>query len=372
MDGMALYIHVPFCVKKCAYCDFTSFPGRERDMAPYFARVCEDMRAQAERLGRARVSSIYIGGGTPTLAGAEAVDKVVRCAREYFDVAEDAEISMEANPGALDEGELSAYRTAGINRLSIGVQSLSDDMLRKIGRIHTSGQAVEAISRAREAGFENINIDLIYALPGQSIDTWRDTLKRSVDLAPDHISCYSLIVEPNTPLYHEVESGIVNLPDEDIIISMQLLSANELLAAGYERYEISNFALPGRECRHNLVYWTRGEYLGLGCAAHSLIEGTRIQNTDSLDEYLSGKSELAREVMSIGDVREEKIMLELRMSRGLDLALFARDCGEDLAVSRASEIESLISGGFLELDDGFLRATVRGMDVLNAVILRLV
>ena len=235
----------------------------------------------------------------------------------------DAEITIEGNPGTLTPEKLAAYRRAGVNRLSLGAQSFDDGLLKSLGRIHTAAQIGEAVAMAREAGFDNINLDLMYALPGQGMAQWRDTLDAAVALGVEHISAYSLIVEPGTPMAARVASGTAIVPDDDAVNAMQRAAIDRLSAAGYRRYEISNYARPGFECRHNLVYWNRGDYLGLGCAAHSLLGGRRFHNPDSLDEYLSGGRRQDEVRLTPQDAMEETLMLSTRTVRGLDLAAWA-------------------------------------------------
>ena len=364
MADFALYLHVPFCRSKCAYCDFSSWAGREAQMEPYLRALHAEIRTQGARFAPGRVvSSVFFGGGTPSLLPGDAARGLMDSIRAAFCVSPEAEVTMEGNPGTLTEENLCAYRAAGVNRLSLGVQSFSDELLRRVGRIHTARQAADAVRLARSAGFENLNLDLMYGLPGQTEEDFVRSVEQAIDLNPGHLSLYALILEPGTPLWRRVQAGECALPDDERVLAMQHDAQARLERAGYRRYEISNYALPGRECRHNLLYWRRGEYLGLGCAAHSLMEETRFANPDSLEEYLAGKRADEEERLSAADQFEEQVMLGLRTRDGLPLPLLQ---------GREQALERLVRGGFLEVRAGRVCATQQGADLLNAVILELV
>ena len=377
MKPLSLYIHVPFCAKKCAYCDFASYPGRETDWRRYFDEIATEIRLWSGETDfgllseRYRVISMFIGGGTPTLVDAGYIGRVIDACRAIVPFEADAEITIEGNPGTLTPEKLAAFRRAGVNRLSLGAQSFDDGLLRSLGRIHTAAQIGQAVTMARDAGFDNLNLDLMYALPWQGMNQWKDTLDAAIALGVEHISAYSLIVEPGTPMAARVASGTAIVPEDDAVNAMQRAAIDRLSAAGYRRYEISNFARPGLECRHNLVYWNRGDYLGLGCAAHSLMGGRRFHNPDSLDEYLSGGRRLDEVVLTPQDEMEETLMLSTRTVRGLDLTAWARAFGTPFARGRERALDRLENGGLIETGDGFLRLTMRGMEVQDAVVLEL-
>ncbi len=377
MKPLSLYIHVPFCARKCAYCDFASYPGRETDWRRYFDEIATEIRLWSGETDfgllseRYRVISMFIGGGTPTLVDAGYIGRVIDACRAIVPFEADAEITIEGNPGTLTPEKLAAFRRAGVNRLSLGAQSFDDGLLRSLGRIHTAAQIGQAVTMARDAGFDSINLDLMYALPGQGMNQWKDTLDAAIALGVEHISAYSLIVEPGTPMAARVASGTAIVPEDDAVNAMQREAIDRLLAAGYRRYEISNYARPGFECRHNLVYWNRGDYLGLGCAAHSLMGGRRFHNPDSLDEYLSGGRRLDEAVLTPQDEMEETLMLSTRTVRGLDLTAWARAFGTSFARGRERVLDRLENGGLIETGDGFLRLTMRGMEVQDAVVLEL-
>ena len=368
-SSLSLYIHVPFCASKCAYCDFASFPNREGEWGRYFEALWDELAGWRTRLAGREVATVFFGGGTPTLVDAGYIVETLRRAREILPFAPDAEITLEGNPGTLTPDKLAAYRRAGVNRLSLGAQSFDDGLLRALGRIHTAAQVAEGVAMAREVGFENINLDLMYALPGQTMVQWEATLDAAIALGVPHLSAYSLIVEEGTPMAARVARGDAVIPGEDAVNAMQREAVARLAAAGYGRYEISNYAKAGHACRHNLVYWRRGEYLGLGCAAHSLLNETRFSNPASLEEYLAGRRELDRQAILPGDAMEETLMLATRTARGLDLSAWEDAFGAPFG--RGAALRRLERGGFIEIDHGFLRLTLRGMEVQDAVVLEL-
>lgn len=362
---LSLYIHIPFCKSKCAYCDFASFPGREAMWEAYFAALCGEIRAAK---GDAhRVETVFFGGGTPSLVPEAYIAGALAAAREAFPFAPGAEVSLEANPGTLTMEKLRAYRTMGVNRLSIGVQSFDARLLKDIGRIHTPGEAVEAVRMAKAAGFANIGIDLMYGLPGQTMGAWEATLETALSLPITHISAYALIVEEGTPM--AAREG--ELPGEEEVLAMQRRCTRALAAAGFARYEISNYAKAGFACRHNRVYWRRGEYLGFGCAAHSFFGGERFRNASDLEGYLRGARGLERERVDGKAAREETVMLATRMGEGLSLENWREDFGEDFASGREKVLEELRRAGLLEIADDRVFLTEKGMEVHNAVVLAL-
>ncbi len=371
MKPLSLYLHIPFCVRKCAYCDFPSYPNQSHHLPEYVDALIREIRTAARRYPDRLVKTIFFGGGTPSLLSGEQMQLLMNAVRACFTVSEDAEISMEANPGTLTLENLIEYRKAGINRLSIGVQTLSDRLLRTVGRIHTRSDAIEAVHLARSAGFKNINLDLMYGLPDQSEEDFAETIRDALKLDVEHLSMYSLIIEEGTPLCAWVESGKLTVPDDEMTLSMQHAAAEILSRHGMHRYEISNYAKKGFECRHNLVYWQRGEYLGLGCAAHSLMEECRFSNTPDLKEYLSGVREVDRQPLDFNDVLEETVMLSLRTSEGMHMDEYRMLCGVDYPAKKRV-IDRLIAENMAKLENNRLSLTERGMDVLNAVIEALV
>ena len=371
LKPLAIYIHVPFCARKCAYCDFASFAGREDAWSDYFAALRAEMDAWADRLRAYEARSVFFGGGTPSLVPATYIEGALDHLRGLLPFAADCEITLEANPGTVTVEKLETYRRAGVNRLSIGVQSFDEGLLWNLGRIHTPEQAEDAVRMAAEAGFDNLSIDLMYALPGQSIAQWSDTLARAVALPIKHISAYSLIVEPGTEMERRVESGAAILPDDDLVNEMQRMAVQRLAEHGLARYEISNFARPGYESRHNLTYWQDGDYLGLGSAAHSLVENERFSNPPELARYLAGERMCERTERSLRDRREEMLMLSTRTVQGMNLARWQAEFGEDFAETHARQLRKLENYGLIEIEGGFLRLTPVGLELQDSVVLEL-
>ncbi len=363
MEPIALYLHIPFCMQKCAYCDFASYVGQETQVARYCMVLAREMARGAQRYGRRQVRSVFLGGGTPTLLTGGQVTSLLDAVRACFDVLPDAEITMEGNPGTLRADDVAAYVAAGVNRVSLGAQAAQSGLLVTLGRIHRWPDVQRGVAMLRAAGVGNINLDLMFGLPGQSMDEWCDTLDNALALAPQHLSCYGLQVEEGTSLATQIRQGLcLPLPSEDDERAMYHLARRKLEAAGFAQYEISNFARPGFQCRHNLQYWHCGEYLGLGCAAHSYMDGQRFGNTPSLKAYLSsrGAAEVERGTVSDADARGERLMLGLRLTEGVP----ADWVGDKLA--------GLVARGLLEETGGRARLTARGMDVQNTVLVELI
>lgn len=361
MSACAVYIHIPFCARKCAYCDFASYPGTTKQArAAYVDALIEEICSFGG--GRA-CGSVFIGGGTPTLLEGEQLARILHAVRQTFVVAQDAEITVEANPGTVDADKLRQLRAAGVNRLSLGVQSADDGLLQALGRIHRWQDAVDAVALARECGFENLSVDLMYALPGQTKAQWQQTLEQAAVLPITHISCYSLILEEGTPLYDAVQAGEMQLPDEDTALEMHRMTLPTLQQHGFERYEISNYCRDGQVSRHNCVYWQRGDYAGFGCAAHSLVDGVRYANPASLAEYMAGTRRIDAAQMSRQDALEETLMLTTRMARGIDLEDFATQFGDRLEKRCARTIAMLRKNGAAEIADGRFYLTERGLEV---------
>jgi len=392
----SLYLHIPFCVKKCRYCDFLSGPQDEETRERYTRALINEIKMQTICPTGSPVDTVFFGGGTPSVLSGSQIDRIMEALHSFFSIQEDAEISMETNPGTADDEKLRVLKTAGINRLSLGVQSMHDRELALLGRIHTAGQARQTFEKARKAGFDNINIDLMSALPGQSLESWADTLEQAVRWAPEHISAYSLIIEEGTPFAAMYENGsLPTLPDEDTDREMYHYTGSFLAEHGYQRYEISNYALPGRECRHNSGYWTGHPYLGLGIGAASYVNGTRFSNCTDLREYLevlgrqkdradateqtdkakqaekTGIASLIRtdlHSLSAEEQMEEFMFLGLRMTKGVRSAVFTERFGKSIEQVYGRILERHISQGVLEKTPGGYRLTDRGVDVSNYVL----
>lgn len=374
-----LYIHIPFCRKKCAYCDFVSFGGCEQDaFEQYFKALFREIDLISPMLPKKEFETVFIGGGTPSLLPSGMIPRLAAKLRENFAFPADAEISIECNPESVSLEKLVQYRACGINRISFGLQSADDAVLKAVGRIHTAADFFRAFKLARQAGFDNINVDIMHGLPGQSSESYLDTIRRTAELGAEHISSYALILAEGTPLFETVRNGSIELPDEDAVADMEDAGFDLLRSFGYERYEISNFALPGRECRHNLNYWANGDYLGLGLNAHSALhvngKWVRFANKAELGGYNAALNdgklpvEMTEEI-SRGDEMFECIMVGLRKIKGIDRAEFAQRFGIDPVEHYASAVSDAVLAGNMEVTDDSMRLTQRGLDFQNEVLL---
>ncbi len=364
---MEIYIHIPFCIRKCDYCDFLSGPSGPEEQADYVQALLREIQAVEEGEGRS-VSSIFIGGGTPSVLDERLLGDILREIRNRFKMEEDAEITIEVNPGTANIGKLQAYREMGINRLSIGLQSPEDRELKILGRIHNYGQFLETYQEARTVGFDNINIDLMSAIPDQTYEGWVKNLRTVAELEPEHISAYSLIVEEGTPF----AARKLNLPDEDTEYNMYEATAQILKEYGFEQYEISNYARKGRECRHNVGYWTRQDYLGFGLGASSLYGKERFANTADMKKYLenSKNPEKIREKepsLTREDEMAEFMFLGLRMTKGISKADFQRCFGCTIESVYGEVLEKYESMELLVEKDGRIFLSREGIHVSNSI-----
>ena len=364
---MEIYIHIPFCIRKCDYCDFLSGPSGPEEQADYVQALLREIQAVEEGEGRS-VSSIFIGGGTPSVLDERLLGDILREIRNRFKMEEDAEITIEVNPGTANIGKLQAYREMGINRLSIGLQSPEDRELKILGRIHNYGQFLETYQEARTVGFDNINIDLMSAIPDQTYEGWVKNLRTVAELEPEHISAYSLIVEEGTPF----AARKLNLPDEDTEYNMYEATAQILKEYGFEQYEISNYARKGRECRHNVGYWTRQDYQGFGLGASSLYGKERFANTADMKKYLesSKNPEKIREKepsLTREDEMAEFMFLGLRMTKGISKADFQRCFGCTIESVYGEVLEKYESMELLLEKDGRIFLSREGIHVSNSI-----
>lgn len=364
---MEIYIHIPFCIRKCDYCDFLSGPSGPEEQADYVQALLREIQAVEEGEGRS-VSSIFIGGGTPSVLDERLLGDILREIRNRFKMEEDAEITIEVNPGTANIGKLQAYREMGINRLSIGLQSPEGRELKILGRIHNYGQFLETYQEARTVGFDNINIDLMSAIPDQTYEGWVKNLRTVAELEPEHISAYSLIVEEGTPF----AARKLNLPDEDTEYNMYEATAQILKEYGFEQYEISNYARKGRECRHNVGYWTRQDYLGFGLGASSLYGKERFANTADMKKYLenSKNPEKIREKepsLTREDEMAEFMFLGLRMTKGISKADFQRCFGCTIESVYGEVLEKYESMELLLEKDGRIFLSREGIHVSNSI-----
>lgn len=369
-----MYIHIPFCARKCAYCDFLSFAAPVRLYREYVEKLIEELYGQSGNFQDFRVSTVFIGGGTPSILPSDIMEELLGVVRECFDIAEDAEITIEANPGTLTMEKLETYLEGGVNRISLGLQSCDDMELKALGRIHTFDEFLKSYQRARQAGFANINVDLMSGLPGQDIHSWKNTLRKVMMLKPEHISAYSLIVEEGTPFYELYGTDRSGLPDEETDREMYRLTKEMMESQGYGRYEISNYARPGYECRHNTGYWTGVDYLGLGLGASSYTHGFRYHNTEDFQEYLGlnlrEAGAASRDIQELGhkEKMEEFMFLGLRMMRGVSGSEFLGRFGQNMWNVYGEVLDKLQKQKLIEVEAPYVRLTEFGIDVSNIVL----
>ena len=392
--ALALYLHIPFCTSKCGYCDFNSYAGLDHLTEGYTEALLGELDLWAPAARDFRVQTVFFGGGTPSLTSLDDMRAFADRIRQRYDVAPDAEWSLEANPGELTREHLDGLRALGVNRLSIGVQSLHDDELALLERGHSAARAIEAVGAARAAGFDNLNLDFIFGLIDQPLPRWQDTVERALDFAPEHLSCYALTVEPGTALYYQVARGQLPEPDPDVVADHYEWTRDRLARAGYRHYEISNWARPGRECRHNLVYWRAAPYLGLGAGAHSFFAGRRFANVDAPNRYIEAIRESLEERAATGKgtlrqvatgetpdeatLRADAMILGLRLLEGVSTTDFATRFGLTPQQAFPTAIDRHLATGLLtrvapdrEGDGDRLRLTARGLLLSNEVFIDL-
>jgi oxygen-independent coproporphyrinogen-3 oxidase len=379
---LGIYIHIPFCVKKCAYCDFLSFPATKEVQEKYMSSLESDIKYCVSKYGARLddyiVDTVFFGGGTPSYVSPQLIAGILKTLKSEFAFDENPEISIECNPGTIDDEKMRVYAESGFNRCSIGLQSVQDDLLKQIGRIHTFKEFEEGFSAARNAGFKNINIDVMSALPGQTMESWEDTLEKVIALEPEHISAYSLILEEGTRFYHwyqegKFDSGEWKLPSEEEEYRMGEWTIERLAKAGMERYEISNYARTGQECRHNLGYWDRVEYLGIGAGASSLLRNRRfshIRNRKTYIEAIHEKQpiETEEELLSEESQMEEFMYLGLRKVNGISKEKFERTFQKPISEVYGTVIEHFQAEHLLECKGDRIFLSRRGMDVSNYVL----
>lgn len=368
-----LYIHIPFCVKKCAYCDFASACAPKEQHDAYFSALQQEL----ENCKGKQLDSIFLGGGTPSCVDARYIAALFDRIYQTMTVLPGSEITLEANPGTLTPEKLRIYKECGVNRISLGVQSMQERELRTLGRIHSAREAMQAVELIHAAGFENVNLDLMLATPYQTRETLRDTLEKAITLAPTHISAYSLIVEPGTPFYTLQQEGRLPLPDEDLERALCDDAASFLDAHGFIQYEISNYAKPGFQCRHNLKYWQCLPYLGLGAAAHGYDGEMRCENTADTEQYIrliqTGKTPCINKIkLTEADKVSEYIIMALRLTRGIVFDEFARRFGFRFEETYADTIRKYQNGGFFQIEQGGICFTQKGFAVSNAILSKFV
>ncbi|MFR1492580.1 radical SAM family heme chaperone HemW [Eubacterium ventriosum] len=398
MNGLEIYIHIPFCVKKCDYCDFLSAPADLETKEKYVEALINEIKLNKNKMSEYVVDTVFIGGGTPSLLEENQISKIMSVLRDNCNMSENPEITIECNPGTITESKLCEYKKSGINRISFGLQSANDEELKSIGRIHNYAGFLESYNLARKCGFDNINVDLMSALPGQTLKSYEETLNKVVRLEPEHISAYSLIVEENTLMYDRVKKaqikGINILPDEESERKMYYLTNNILRSNGYRKYEISNYSKPGKECKHNIGYWQRKEYLGFGIGAASLYKENRYNNISDINKYIEvltnnikensinnvgNSSEVENQVNILNSIvknlqqlterdrMEEFMFLGLRMMEGVSMEKFEQYFGKTYMEVYGKVQKRMEDKRFLINDNGYVKLTEFGIDLSNYV-----
>ena len=370
MNTVGLYIHIPFCRQKCLYCDFPSWAGKESLMQAYVDALTAEIKARGKEYPNKKVVSVFFGGGTPTTLEIPLLEQLMQAVFASWDIAEDAEITTEANPGTLDREMATALKKMGFNRLSMGVQAWQNRLLKDLGRIHTIEGFLENYKAVREAGFENVNVDLMFALPNQTMADWQETVKNITALEPEHISAYSLIIEEGTPFFERYEKGQLEPASEELDRKMYHWAVDYLAEKGYEQYEISNFAKKGKQSRHNRIYWRAEEYLGMGLGSHSYMEGERFHNIYDLQEYIAANGDVSLlkediEIITEEDALAEFMFLGLRLTEGVSFARFRERFGKEMQEVYGGQMKELKQEGLLEEDAEGIRLTRRGIDVSN-------
>jgi oxygen-independent coproporphyrinogen-3 oxidase len=383
---LALYVHIPFCTAICNYCDFNAYAGHEHVIPSYAETLVREAQLWRSATAGHRVETVFFGGGTPSLVPSAELSSIFAGLRDAFEIAPEAEVSLEANPGGLEPEYIAGLRELGVTRLSIGAQSFHEDELRALDRFHSADDTRRAVAAARAAGFESVSLDLIYGLPEQPLERWLDSLEHAIDLAPDHLSLYALTVEEGTSLARDVERGRKNAPDADAQAEHYEAACERLATAGYEHYEISSWAKPDHRCRHNVTYWRCGEYLGLGAGAHSYFDGVRFAVANTPSQYLSlvdqswqereGDDAPMRHIVSGEQMTPElamadALMLGLRLLDGVDLADYRERFSVDALDRFRDALDEPIAAGLLETRDGRLRLSARGRLLHNEVAVRL-
>ena len=366
-DKLGLYVHIPYCVRKCNYCDFCSLPnGRDAVPDSYIDALCMEISSYGREPKR-RLDTVYFGGGTPSLLSAWQMEKIIAAVHNAFEISDFAEITLEANPGTLTEEKARGYKALGFNRVSLGLQSIHEKEMKKLGRIHNYEDFVSSFNLLREVGFDNINVDLMYAIPYQTLNSFKSTLDAVIALSPEHISAYGLILEEGTPLYSEKD--ILPLPTADEECDMYELATEILYRAGYEHYEISNYAREGKRSRHNLLYWRLAEYIGVGVAAHSFLDGKRFYNTEDVGAYLNAP--LSAKEMCEVDLAFEYVMLGLRTKDGFSLSDYEGRFGKSFIDGREDILSRLEGEGLIVVGDDRIALTERGFYISNSILVEI-
>lgn len=367
---IGVYVHIPFCKQKCYYCDFISYCNKDNLIEDYVKAVKKEIRMQNIQ---SQITTVYIGGGTPSYIDSKYIVEIIDEIKKK-NLSKRPEITIEVNPGTVTKEKLKDYKKCGINRLSIGLQSAQDEILKEIGRIHNFEQFLETYQMARKVEFKNINVDLILGIPNQRIKDLKDSLEKTIELQPEHISVYSLIVEDGTPIANKIDKGELELPDEDTERNMYWYVKNTLELNGYIHYEISNFAKKGRESKHNMNCWKQNQYFGFGVAAHSYRDITRYSNTEKIEEYIKNvmterldRNRIIHEIQKEYDAKKEYMLLGLRKIAGINISEFKLKFGDNPIYLFRNELKKLTDEGLIIVDEDFIRLTNKGIDLANLV-----
>ena len=375
--NLGIYIHVPFCKSKCYYCDFNSYTNKNELICDYFASLKKEALLYLKKLNSYDIGSVFIGGGTPSIVDANYIEDIMDFLKKNIIFSKEVEITIEANPESLSYTKLNLYKKSGINRISIGLQAWQDTLLKRIGRIHTKDKFIESFNMAKEVLTDNINVDLMFGIPGQSMEDWLETVTEVADLEPKHISCYSLKFEEGTDMHTNLSKGKITPIDEELDREMYYKATEILKQRGFNRYEISNFAIGQYESRHNILYWKTGEYIGFGAGAHSYFEGKRFNNKYNLEEYIQDIEMLAHTVQNVEKINlrgriSEFMILGLRLTEGISNFEFKDRFKKDMFSLFGSKIDNLVGKGLLYKENERIRLTTRGFDLANQVFLEFI
>lgn len=373
MKKIGIYVHIPFCMKKCFYCDFVSYCNKENLVDEYIKCLKKEIESKKNK-SKLGIDTIYIGGGTPSFINENHIKDIIYILKESFDIDKETEITIEVNPGTVNENKLEIYKEVGINRLSMGLQSTNNELLKMLGRIHTYEQFLESYNMAKNIGFKNINVDLMIGLPNQKLEEVNDSVKKVINLKPNHISVYSLILEEGTKIAKKIKKGELRLPKDELEREMYWNVKNQLQDNGYNHYEISNFAKKGFESKHNMNCWNQKEYLGFGAAAHSYFKSIRYSNIENIEEYIKNiknnefeKNKEIHEIQTIDEAKKEYMLLGLRKIEGVNITEFKNKFIDNPLYLFRKELSKLVEEELIEIDINTIKLTNKGIDLANIV-----
>ena len=367
MKELGIYIHIPFCKQKCTYCDFISYSDKNNLVEKYMRELKQEIKNNADNVNKYKISTIYIGGGTPSYIESKHIVEILETIKQKYNIDQNVEVTIEVNPGTVTKEKLQDYIKAGINRISIGLQTTNNQLLQVIGRIHTYEEFLNTYNLARDVGFKNINVDLMIGLPKQTIEDVNESLEKIINLEPEHISVYSLIVEEGTPIAKKIEKGELELPSEELERKEYWQVKETLESIGYKHYEISNFAKVGYESKHNMNCWNQKEYLGFGVAAHSYINQKRFSNVEKIEEYLQKKEPIIHEIQDLENQKKEYMLLGLRKIDGIKISSFKNKFGCNPIMEFKNELNKLVEEELIEIDLDEIKLTKKGIDLANIV-----